>query len=47
MELGSGLNEWERGALYLPVLQRMAYHRSVAKGLNPDRPRNLGAVVEL
>ena len=47
VELGSGLNEWERGALYLPVLQRMAYHRSVAKGLNPDLPRNLGAVVEL
>ena len=45
--LRSGLNEWERGALCLPVLQRMAYHRSVAKGLNPDLPRNLTAVVEL
>jgi glucosamine--fructose-6-phosphate aminotransferase (isomerizing) len=47
VELRSGLTEWERGALYLPVLQRLAYHRSVAKGLNPDRPRNLEAVVEL
>jgi glucosamine--fructose-6-phosphate aminotransferase (isomerizing) len=47
VELRSGLSEWERGALYLPVLQRLAYHRSVAKGLSPDLPRNLTAVVEL
>jgi glucosamine--fructose-6-phosphate aminotransferase (isomerizing) len=47
VELRSGLTEWERGALYLPVLQRMAYHRSVAKGLDPDRPHNLTAVIEL
>ena len=47
VELRSGLDEWERGPLYLPVLQRMAYHRSVAKGLDPDRPHNLKAVVEL
>lgn len=47
VELCSGLNEWERGPLYLPVLQRMAYHRALAKGLDPDRPHNLEAVVEL
>jgi len=47
IELRSGLNEWERGPLYLPVLQRMAYHRAMAKGLDPDRPNNLEAVVEL
>jgi len=47
VELRSGLDEWERGPLYLPVLQRMAYHRAVAKGLDPDRPHNLTAVVEL
>ena len=29
------------------VLQLMAYYRSVAKGLNPDRPSNLTAVVKL
>ncbi len=46
-ELRSGLNEWERGPLYLPVLQRLAYHRALAKGLDPDRPHNLTAVVEL
>jgi glucosamine--fructose-6-phosphate aminotransferase (isomerizing) len=47
VELCSGLDEWERGPLYLPVIQRMAYHRAVAKGLDPDRPHNLTAVVEL
>lgn len=47
VELRSGLDEWERGPLYLPVVQRLAYHRAVAKGLDPDRPSNLKAVVEL
>jgi glucosamine--fructose-6-phosphate aminotransferase (isomerizing) len=47
VELRSSLSEWERGPLYLPMAQRMAYHRAVAKGLNPDRPQNLTAVVEL
>ena len=47
VELRSGLGEWERGPLCLPVLQRIAYYRAVAKGLDPDRPHNLTAVVEL
>ena len=47
IELCSGLDEWERGPLYLPVLQRMAYHRAMAKGLDPDQPSNLTAVVKL
>jgi glucosamine--fructose-6-phosphate aminotransferase (isomerizing) len=47
VELGSGLDQYERMPLYLPVLQRLAYHRAVAKGLNPDRPTHLTAVVEL
>jgi glucosamine--fructose-6-phosphate aminotransferase (isomerizing) len=47
VELHSGLDEWGRGPLYLPLLQRLAYHRAVAKGLDPDRPTNLTAVVEL
>ncbi len=33
--------------LYLPVLQLMAYYRSIAKGLNSDRPTHLTAVVTL
>ncbi len=43
----SQVPEQVRGVLYLPVLQLMAYHRSLAKGLNPDRPTNLTAVVKL
>jgi glucosamine--fructose-6-phosphate aminotransferase (isomerizing) len=47
VELQSKLGEWERCLLYLPVLQRLAYHRALAKGLDPDRPHNLTAVVTL
>ncbi len=43
----SQIPEQVRGVLYLPVLQLMAYYRSLAKGLNPDRPANLTAVVKL
>ena len=43
----SGIPESVRGVLYLPVLQLMAFYRSLAKGLNPDRPNNLTAVVQL
>jgi len=43
----SGLPEPIRGVLYLPALQLMAFFRSLAKGLNPDSPNNLKAVVKL
>ncbi|MBV6449385.1 MAG: hypothetical protein MHPDNHAH_00095 [Anaerolineales bacterium] len=43
----SKIPEEVRGVLYLPVLQLMSFHRSLAKGLNPDRPNNLTAVVKL
>ncbi|NJN93186.1 MAG: hypothetical protein HC875_03370, partial [Anaerolineales bacterium] len=43
----SHLPEAVRNVLYLPVLQLLAYYRSIAKGLNPDRPNNLEAVVKL
>lgn len=43
----SGITEEVRGVLYLPVLQLMAFYRSVAKGMNPDSPKNLTAVVKL
>lgn len=43
----SGIPESVRGVLYLPVLQLMAFYRSLAKGMNPDRPNNLSAVVKL
>ena len=43
----SDIPESLRSVLYLPVLQLMAFYRSLAKGLNPDRPNNLEAVVKL
>jgi glucosamine--fructose-6-phosphate aminotransferase (isomerizing) len=43
----SRLPEEARGVLYLPILQLMAFHRSLAKGLNPDHPKNLTSVVQL
>jgi glucosamine--fructose-6-phosphate aminotransferase (isomerizing) len=43
----SQIPEQVRSVLCLPVLQLMAFYRSVAKGLNPDRPTNLTAVVKL
>ncbi|HEY9077006.1 MAG TPA: SIS domain-containing protein [Anaerolineaceae bacterium] len=47
VEINSGLPDWARTILYLPVLQLMAYYRSYCKGLDPDRPTNLDAVVKL
>ena len=43
----SGISERVGGILYLPILQLMAFYRSLAKGLNPDSPNNLEAVVKL
>ena len=45
--LPGGLSDLERGPLYLPLLQLLAFYRSVCKGLNPDKPSNLTAVVNL
>ncbi len=47
VQFESHIPESVRSVLYLPVLQLMAFYRSVAKGLNPDRPTNLTAVVKL
>lgn len=43
----SALPEEARDVLYLPPLQMLAFERAIAKGLDPDRPRHLDAVVEL
>ncbi len=45
--LPKGLTDLERGALYLPPLQLLAFYRSLHNGLNPDTPTNLTAVVSL
>ena len=36
-----------RNMLYLPFGQLMAYHHAISKGLDPDKPKNLDAVVRL
>lgn len=33
--------------LYMPVLQMLAYYKAIAKNINPDKPKNLSAVVKL
>jgi glucosamine--fructose-6-phosphate aminotransferase (isomerizing) len=43
----SHLPEQVRGVLYLPIMQLTAFYRSLKKGLNPDSPKNLTAVVNL
>jgi glucosamine--fructose-6-phosphate aminotransferase (isomerizing) len=47
VELSSGLNEWERAALYLPLIQYLAYYLGIENGLDPDRPNNLHPVTHL
>jgi glucosamine--fructose-6-phosphate aminotransferase (isomerizing) len=47
VSLGSGLPELPRSVLLLPVLQLLAFYRAYEKGLDPDRPTNLNAVVRL
>ncbi len=45
--LKSGLPDLARSMLFVPVGQLVALARSLAKGLDPDRPNNLDAVVKL
>lgn len=47
VELHTGISEVQRAALMLPVLQLLAFHRAYEKGLDPDKPTNLDAVVRL
>ncbi|HQY91267.1 SIS domain-containing protein [Caldilinea sp.] len=47
VSLGSELGEVARSVLDLPFGQIVALSRSLAKGLNPDHPENLDAVVVL
>ena len=47
VELGDETGELARSVLTLPFGQLLALGRSLAKGLNPDRPENLDAVVFL
>ena len=43
----SQAHEAMRDVLYLPFGQMLAFYRSLSKGLDPERPHNLEAVVKL
>ncbi len=45
--LGNWTPEHALGLLYLPLLQLLAYHRALHKGVNPDESRNLTSHIEL
>jgi glucosamine--fructose-6-phosphate aminotransferase (isomerizing) len=47
VRLPEGLSDVARCALYVPPLQLIAYHRTLAAHLDPDQPRNLTQVVVL
>jgi glucosamine--fructose-6-phosphate aminotransferase (isomerizing) len=47
VEFRSGLTEAAHSVLYLPFAQLIGYERAMAKGLNPDQPHYLTAVVKL
>jgi glucosamine--fructose-6-phosphate aminotransferase (isomerizing) len=47
VHLPNDLPAWTMPVLYLPVVQSMAHARAMDKGLDPDNPRNLSAVVFL
>jgi glucosamine--fructose-6-phosphate aminotransferase (isomerizing) len=47
VSFNSELEEVYRNVLYLPFGQMMALERAIAKGLDPDHPTNLDAVVKL
>jgi glucosamine--fructose-6-phosphate aminotransferase (isomerizing) len=47
IELKSGLGDGIRNILYMPVLQYMAYYRSLLEGWDPDNPRNLHYYVQV
>lgn len=45
--LPEGFTDLERAPFYLPGLHVMDYYRALLNGLNPDKPQNLTAVVNL
>jgi len=47
LALDAPIGPWARAALFLPAIQFLGYHRGLAKGLDPDRPRNVVMAVRL
>ena len=47
ISLDSGLSDYARMVLYMPIVQLLGYYQAVKKGLDPDNPKNLSQVVTL
>ncbi len=47
VELNTDLGDGIRNILYMPVLQFIAYYKSLSEGQDPDNPKNLYYYVEL
>jgi glutamine---fructose-6-phosphate transaminase (isomerizing) len=47
VNFNSGLSEFARNILYLPLGQQLAFERALHNRLDPDQPNNLDAVVRL
>ena len=47
IEINSGISDIARTILNLPILQLLTLYRAKENGLNPDKPKNLCAVVYL
>jgi glucosamine--fructose-6-phosphate aminotransferase (isomerizing) len=47
VELGTDMGDGIRNVLYMPVLQFMAYYRSILEGQDPDNPKNLSYFIDL
>jgi glutamine---fructose-6-phosphate transaminase (isomerizing) len=47
IEVHSGLDDWQRPVLYLPLVQMLAFYRAIARGADPDQPEKLTQVIVL
>ncbi len=47
VELQSGISEYARLILYMPITQLLGFYQAKNKGLDPDNPKNLSQVVKI
>ncbi len=47
VELKSGVSDYARLILYMPITQLLGYYQAKYKGLDPDNPKNLSQVVQI
>jgi len=47
VEIQSGISEYARLILYMPITQLLGFYQARYKGLDPDNPKNLSQVVQI